>query len=78
MWGGADRILEEVEVGEVLQPDYESDSKQYLEYVEMVEKKGIRPVMATETMRISLDGAKFLVYPPQRKEYEEEDNDFPL
>ena len=76
--GGADRILEAVEVGEVLQPDYESDSKQYLEYVEMVERKEMRPVMVTETMRIYLDGAEFLVYPPRSKEYEEEDNDFSL
>lgn len=76
--GGADWILKEVEVGKVLQPDYESDSRQYLEYTEAAGREGIKVTPVTETMRISLDGAEFLIYPPQRQEYKEEDNDFSL
>lgn len=76
--GGADRILEAVEVGEVLQPDYESDGGQYREYKEIMEKKGRQPVLVTETMQMSLDEAGFLIYPPQQQRYEEEDNDFSL
>ena len=30
--GGADRIIKSFEVGEILQPDYQSDAGQYLEY----------------------------------------------
>lgn len=76
--GGADQILKRTEVGEVLQPDYESDSGQYQEYIEVMTAKGKDPVIVKETVRFSLDGAEFLVYPPQQKEYEEEDNDFSL
>ena len=76
--GGADRILEAVEVGEVLQPDYESDAKQYLEYQETMKDKEKQAHLVTQTERFSLDGADFLVYPPQQEDYEEEDNDFSL
>lgn len=76
--GGADRILEAVEVGGVLQPDYESDSKQYLEYQETMKDKEMQAHLVTETERLTLDGADFLIYPPQQEEYEEEDNDFSL
>lgn len=76
--GGADHVLEAVEVGEVFQPDYESDAKQYREYMETAEKMKIRPRIVTETLRLSLDEAELLVYPPQCGEYKEEDNDFSL
>lgn len=35
-------------------------------------------ISVTNTMELSLDGVDFLVYPPQKKSYEEEDNDFSL
>ncbi len=76
--GGADWILEGVEVGEVLQPDYESDAKQYQEYQETMKDKEKQAHLVTQTERFSLDGADFLIYPPQQEEYEEEDNDFSL
>lgn len=76
--GGADRILEAVEVSEILQPDYESDSKQYLQYQETMKDKDMQAYLVVKTERLALDGADFLIYPPQQEEYEEEDNDFSL
>lgn len=76
--GGADRILEKTKVLEILQPDYESDSGQYLEYLAALDKRELQPVIVTETMRFTLDGAEFLIYPPQQERYKEEDNDFSL
>lgn len=76
--GGADRILQNLEVDTVLQPDYLSDAGQASEYYEALEQEAIEPVIVTETMHLSMDGADILVYPPQQKEYEEEDNDFSL
>lgn len=76
--GGADRIIKSFEVGEVLQPDYESDAEQYLEYCAVMEEKGAQPVLVTTSMQFALDGAEFYVYPPQEKSYKEEDNDFSL
>ncbi|MBD5522235.1 MAG: MBL fold metallo-hydrolase [Lachnospiraceae bacterium] len=76
--GGADRILEAVDVACVLQPDYESDSKQYLEYLKTMKDKDMRAHLVVKTERLNLDGADFLIYPPQQSEYETEDNDFSL
>ncbi len=76
--GGADRIMEEIRTERVLQPDYESDSGQYQEYREIMERQGISPEPITKTTKLSLDGVDFLIYPPQRKSYGEEDNDFSL
>lgn len=76
--GGADRVLNAFEVGEILQPDYESDGGQYEEYRDVLEERGLRPVLVTESMQFALDGADFYIYPPQKKTYEEEDNDFSL
>lgn len=76
--GGADRIIKEIKTVNVLQPDYESDGGQYKEYVEAMVDEGIEPDVVTQTMRLSLDDIEFLIYPPQKKDYKEEDNDFSL
>ncbi len=75
--GGADWMINNLQVKEVLQPDYESDSGQYLEYEWAMEAGGMVPVLVTETMEISFDGVDFLIMPPERGSYEEE-NDFSL
>lgn len=76
--GGADRVLEEVTVNQILQPDYESDSSQYREYQEMLKADNQQPELVTDTRTLSFDGVECLIYPPQKQEYKEEDNDFSL
>lgn len=76
--GGADKILETVEVQEVLEPDYESDSKQTEQYKEAMAAKGITPEKVTDTTDVPFAGADCTVYPPRQEDYEEEDNDFSL
>lgn len=76
--GGADRVLEALTVDRILQPDYESDSGQYLEYQEALAIAGQRPELVTDTSTLSFDGVECLIYPPQKQEYKEEDNDFSL
>lgn len=76
--GGADGVIKNSEVGVVLQPDYKSDAGQYQEYCDVIDRKGMQPVLVTETMEFVLDGAEFYVYPPQEESYKEEDNDFSL
>lgn len=76
--GGADKVLEAVEVREVLQPDYESDSKQTKQYQETLEEQGIQPVHVTETTSLEFEGTDCVIYPPRQQEYEEKDNDFSL
>lgn len=76
--GGADRILEAVEVERVLEPDYESDSGQTREYKEALEALGLEPEKVTDTLVLDFPGTECTVYPPRQEDYEEEDNDFSL
>ncbi|MCI9307426.1 MAG: MBL fold metallo-hydrolase [Lachnospiraceae bacterium] len=76
--GGADRVLEGAGAEQIFQPDYEGDGGQYLEYQEALEAAGQRPDLVTDTTLLSFDGVECLIYPPQKQEYEEEDNDFSL
>ncbi len=76
--GGADKILAAVEVGKVLQPGYESDSRQYREYCEALEEKGMCPQIVADPLAFTLGDAQLLAYPPCQEEYQEQDNDFSL
>lgn len=76
--GGADRVLEAVTVERILQPDYETDSGQYLEYQEALAIAEQQPELVTDTRTLFFDGVECLIYPPQKQEYKEEDNDFSL
>ncbi len=76
--GGADKVLEAVKAERVLQPDYESDSRQTEEYEEALQQQGITPEKVTDTVSLSFQGAEYTVYPPRQQDYEEEDNDFSL
>ena len=76
--GGADHVINNFAVETILQPDYQSDAGQYLEYCAVLERKGIQPDLVTDSMQFVLDGAEFYVFPPQEESYKEEDNDFSL
>lgn len=76
--GGADRVLEETGAEHIFQPDYEADSGQYEEYREALSAAGQQPELVRETRTLSFDGVECLIYPPQKEEYEEKDNDFSL
>lgn len=75
--GGADTVLNEVDVQNVLVPDYESDSTDYLEFVTAMEEAGLTATVLTETLEFSTESASFTVYPPETDAYESE-NDYSL
>lgn len=76
--GGADKVLKALQVGEVLTPDYESDSRQTLEYQAALAERGMTASAVKENRNIVFSGADCTVYPPKKQDYEEEDNDFSL
>lgn len=71
--GGADKILKKTTVGQVLEPDYERDSKKKAELDRALDKAGITPMKVTEQFGFVLDGAEFTVYPPIKTDYPESD-----
>lgn len=75
--GGADKIIEGVEVGTIYQPDYAKDSGQYKEYMESAEAVGVDVVTLKEPANIRCGGMEVFIYPPERDDYKEE-NDYSL
>ncbi len=77
--GGADKVLENVKVHQVYEPDYFSDSKQTEEYREALESAGIRVTALQENIAFELDGMKYVVDVANQNDYgEDEENDFSL
>ncbi len=72
--GGADRILDALEVKETLEPDYSTDSKEYLEYQDALQRNQISLRKITKTEEGMLGQASFVLYPPEEA-YDDSDND---
>lgn len=75
--GGADQILKEVQVSNVITPNYKSDSKQYKQFVKALEEENITPQKLTENLNFQLRDAEFTVNPPE-KDFYSGDNDYSL
>lgn len=62
--GGADTVVEELEVGQVLLPDYEGNSVEYADFMRTLQESGITPLRVRESLELSLGDAKLMVDPP--------------
>lgn len=80
--GGADTLAEEMEIGQVLLPDYQGISTEYADFLYALEQKGITPQRLNEPAKFKLEEADILVEPPLSYEIPdgivEYDNNFSL
>ena len=79
--GGADKIIEDIGVGEVYMPIYEKDSKQYDQFVEALRKGGVKAheIRTKESVQVPLDGVTMTISAAHRTNYgHDEENDFSL
>lgn len=76
--GGADKILDAVQVERVVQPDYDSASRQSEEYRQALEGQGMTPERIREKQEFSFGESLCQIWPPEKDAYEEPDNDFSL
>lgn len=75
--GGADIILKQIPVKNLLETDLEIDSGEYQEYQAAAQENGVVPLPVKEELNFILDGAEFSVYPPMKSLYNGE-NDYSL
>lgn len=75
--GGADKIINSVNVKNVYMPDYESDSNEYKELKEVCEKNNISILSLREDKYINLDELIINISVPKNDFYEDE-NDYSL
>ena len=77
--GGAAKLIKDIEVKNVLAPDYEEESSEMKKYQKALSERNITPVLVTEDMLFTLDGVEYTVYSPKKTFYgEDDDNDFSL
>lgn len=80
--GGADKMIEDVGVGQVIMPDYPKDSKQYSQFVEALEESPQTQVVrmgTKERIDMGLGEVQMTITAAHRKDYgKDEENDFSL
>lgn len=80
--GGADKILEDIDVGEVVMPVYDKESKQYTQFAEALEDTGTkanRLKIGSEMTVTTDDGVTMFITAAHKPYYgKDEENDFSL
>ena len=75
--GGADTILNEIKVLNVITPNYESGSKEYKEYLEALADHQVDSIKLTKALSFNIGTAEFTINPPRESSYDG-DNDYSL
>ena len=77
--GGAAKVINNIEVKNVLAPDYEESSDEMDKYNKALSEAGITPKLLTGDFSFTLDNAEYTVYAPKQSYYgEDNDNNFSL
>lgn len=76
--GGAAKVINGIDIGEILVPDYIGSNDEYKDFLSAASTKGVKIHTVTENESFILDDVRFNVYPPQKSEYKTSDNDFSL
>ncbi len=77
--GGASKVIKNLDVKNVLAPDYEEISEEMDKYHKALAEKNITPQLLTSDLSFELDSADYTVFAPEKDYYgEDNDNDFSL
>lgn len=76
--GGVPYVMGNMEVGEIITPNYEGNNSEYETFVETLQIMGRENTKLTENMTLTLDDVVYQIYPPLKDSYAQEDNDFSL
>ena len=76
--GGFPKIINKFEVGQVLYPNYEGNNLEYEKFMKEMADNSRTDAAMSETLTFTLDDTSFIVYPPEKSFYEEDDNDYSI
>lgn len=77
--GGAAKLIKNVEIGQIITPDYTGNNKEYEKFVDAVVEAGLEWNAITQNISFSIGDANITIYPPMKTEYKSEpDNDYSL
>ncbi len=72
--GSAAMLIENYEIGQLIIPNYETDSKQFADMLDAAKRKNITVQRVTKDSKISCKSGSILISAPQKQEYENENN----
>ena len=77
--GGATKLINNIEVKNILAPDYAEDSNEVKKYNKALAEKNITPMLMHDNISFTFDDVEYIVYAPKKTFYgEDDDNDFSL
>ena len=75
--GGADKIVEKIDIDNIYTANYISDSKQTMQFIEAMTEKGLEPIKLKDTTDIVLHDQTLTLYPAEKLAYDG-DNDYSI
>lgn len=72
--GGADSVIHDINIGQIIDTDCEVDSDDYEQYKQAATKQGVDILTLKETKEILLGDAKLTIYPPIGTDFVGENN----
>jgi beta-lactamase superfamily II metal-dependent hydrolase len=76
--GGADGIIKNIDVKKIIQPNYEGSNKDYKQYIQAMNEKGIKSDKLTKDTKITIGDMKLVISVPKHDFEKNGDNDFSL
>ena len=69
--GGASKVINNIEIGSILQSNYPKESKVYDKYLEAIKNNNVKVVTVVKDISFSFGDIKFVVNGPDEEEYSE-------
>lgn len=76
--GGAVKLINNLEIGEIIAPKYKGNTDEYTRYIKCLSENGKKQTVLTSETSFVLDDVLFEVYPALKNSYKESDNDFSI
>jgi competence protein ComEC len=79
--GGAPKVLNNLEVKNLITPNYEGNNDEYKKFVKTLNELDVQPQKITDNMSFTLDDVKYTINVPQKEHYgnnESDENNFSL
>ena len=75
--GGADKIVEKIDIDSIYTANYISDSKQTMQFIESMKKNRLEPIKLMDTTDIIIHDQTITLYPAEKSAYDG-DNDYSI
>lgn len=72
--GGADKVIENITIHNVIQSDSPKDSADYREYIKALDDRNITADTLRETLTFTVDNVSVSIYPPEKTTYKKNES----